>query len=218
MWAHRAALDADATFEAFFFVPELLHSAEAQALDDQCRRRTSNSYQVSSKIIDRLSERNRPDGLVSIIEQPRWTLDRILLPPAALIVVADGLRSPGNLGTVILTIDACRADLLLVTNAPIRPDSEKVFQGSRGLRLSLTVPQLIVDDPATAIDWLHARSVAVLVADAVGGVAGISPAADPDARTGGFAERRGIGRGAALPRPGATGPMVTFGLPLVGTG
>lgn len=164
VWAHRAAIDAGARFDTLFSVPELLHSAEAQALLEQCHSRAGHSYRISGRIIERLSERHQPDGLISIIEQPRWDADEVRLPADALIVVADGLQSPGNLGTVIRTIDACRADLLMVTNSRARSDGDKVFQGSRGL--SLTVPQLLLDRPGAAIDWLQRRNVSIMIADA----------------------------------------------------
>lgn len=164
VWAHRAATDAGARFDTIFAVPELLHSSEARRLLEQCRSRAERSYRVSPKIIDRLSERNQPNGLVSIIEQPRWSPADVHLPSDALIVVADGLQSPGNLGTVIRTIDACRADLLVVTNPLARADGSKVFQGSRGL--SLSVPQLEFARPGSAIDWLRRRAVGIVVADA----------------------------------------------------
>ncbi|SDT23527.1 TrmH family RNA methyltransferase [Microlunatus soli] len=164
VWAHRAAVDAGAQFDTAFSVPELLHSGEADALLDLCRSRAGRSYRISGKIIERLSDRHQPDGLISIIEQPRWNTEQLGLPDDALIVVADGLQSPGNLGTVIRTIDACRADLLIVTNTRARPDGDKVFQGSRGL--SLTVPQLLFERPSAAVDWLQRRAVSIMVADA----------------------------------------------------
>jgi tRNA G18 (ribose-2'-O)-methylase SpoU len=168
VWAHRAALAAGAEIESHFVVPELLHSAEALALADRCRVSARDTHQVSTKIIERLSERDRCDGLASIIVLPSWHADRLRLPSDALVVVADGLQSPGNLGTVIRTIDACRADLLIMTNLRARPTSDLVFRGSRGL--SLMVPQLIMEDPDQAIEWLTGHSVSIMVADADDGV------------------------------------------------
>jgi len=69
---------------------------------------------------------------------------------------------------VIRTIDASDADLLIVTNPQARPDSSKVFVGSRGL--SLSVPQLVIDDAAAAVAWLLTRSLSILVADADDGL------------------------------------------------
>ena len=168
VWAHRAALDAGARFETVFVVPELLHTEQAELLADRCSEDARHSFRISAKIVQRLTDRDRSDGLASIIELPRWHPDQIRLKPDSLVVVADALQSPGNVGTVIRTMDACRADVLIITNVRARPDSEQVFRGSRGL--SLTVPQLIMETPAQVIDWLDHRSVSIMVADANGGV------------------------------------------------
>ncbi|HEY9292274.1 MAG TPA: TrmH family RNA methyltransferase [Microlunatus sp.] len=168
VWAHRVAIDAGARFDTVFVVPELLHSAQAERLAEQSSDRARHSYRLSAKIVQRFSDRERSDGLASIIELPQWEPERFPLAPDALIVVADGLQSPGNLGTVIRTMDACRADVLIMTNLRARPDSDHVFRGSRGL--SLTLPQLIMETPEQVIDWLARRAVSIMVADANGGV------------------------------------------------
>ncbi|QDP96143.1 RNA methyltransferase [Microlunatus elymi] len=168
VWAHQAAIDAGAHFETVFLVPELLHTTEAALLAEQCTDYADQCYRLSSKIIQRFSDRDRSDGLASIIEVPRWRPDGLRLGPDALIVVADGLQSPGNIGTVIRTMDACRGDLLIMTNVRARPDGDQVFRGSRGL--SLTLPQLIIQTPEQVIGWLGDRAVSIMVADANGGV------------------------------------------------
>ena len=168
VWAHRAAVDAGVGFDAVFAVPELLHSPEAVELAERCRDRARHSYLISAKIVERLSERNRPDGLISIVEPPRRSVDAVPLSAEPLIVVADGLQSPGNLGTIIRTIDASRADLLMITNVRARPSGDKVFQGSRGL--SLTIPHLVIEQAEAAVDWLQRHAVSIMVADADDGL------------------------------------------------
>jgi TrmH family RNA methyltransferase len=168
IWAHRAALHAGVDVKAFFCAPELIRSAEAAELAELTAERARSSYQVSARVIRRLSDRDRVDGLASVIELPRWQPDRFRLGAAPLIVVSDGLQSPGNIGAVLRTMDACRADLLIMTNLRARSTSAKVFQGSRGR--SLTVPQLIFTDAGEVIDWLCRRSVTIMVADANGGI------------------------------------------------
>lgn len=167
IWAHRAALEAGVGVDTFFCAPELVHSDLAAELARDFSARAGSAYRVSTKIIERLAGRDRIDGLASIIELPRWSPDRLLLGPNPLIVVADGLAAPGNLGTVIRTMDACRADLLIIINQRTRAGTPTVFESSRGR--SLTVPQLRMDSVEQAIAWLRERSVLIRVTDPNGG-------------------------------------------------
>lgn len=170
IWAHRAVLDAGVAVEAFFCAPDLLYSDEAHRLSAAVLERAEIAYQVSEKTIGRLSDRHRSvDGMASIIRLPQWLPEQIQLPDEPLVVVADGLQSPGNLGTVIRTMDACAADLLIMTGVRTHAATATVFKGSRGR--TLTVPQIVIESPALAVDWLRARSVAIRVADADGGLA-----------------------------------------------
>lgn len=165
LWAHRAALDAGVAIDACFCTPELLYSEDGRELARTVAGRAGAAYQVSAKTIGRLSDGHRSvDGIASVIKLPQWHPDRIDLPIDALIVVADGLSSPGNLGTVIRTMDACGADLLIMTGVRARASSASVFKPSRGR--TLTVPQIVIDAPCDAAEWLATRSIMIKVADA----------------------------------------------------
>jgi TrmH family RNA methyltransferase len=62
-----------------------------------------------------------------------WDPDRIGLNADALVLVADAIEIPGNLGTLLRTLDACGGDCLIVTNRRARLNHPKVFRGSRGV-------------------------------------------------------------------------------------
>ncbi|GAB3913050.1 23S rRNA methyltransferase [Microlunatus endophyticus] len=170
LWAHRAVLDAGIAVESFFCTPELLYSDEGRGLAEVVATRSGVAYQVSEKTIGRLSDSHRSvDGIASVIRMPQWHRDEVALGAEPLVVVADGLASPGNLGTVIRTMDACGADLLIMTGTRARTSAGTVFKGSRGR--TLTVPHITIESPAEAAAWLRSRSIAIKIADADGSVA-----------------------------------------------
>ena len=79
------------------------------------------------------------------------------------MLVADAVEIPGNLGTLIRSLDACAADCLVLTNRRTRLTHPKVLKGSQGM--CLTVPSVEFDDVADAIEWLRGNGFAVYVAD-----------------------------------------------------
>ena len=117
---------------------------------------------VRLPVLDRLCERDRPDGLLSLVRLPAWDADRIEFSADALVLVADAIELPGNLGTLLRTLDACGGDCLIVTNGRTRLNLPMVFRGSRGMNLH--VPVIEFADPADAPRWLRKRGFGIFLA------------------------------------------------------
>jgi TrmH family RNA methyltransferase len=163
LWAHKLLLANDVPIEAFFWCPEAAYGDEARTRADQLAERAHSAYQVSAKTLERISERDRPDGLFSLARLPQWDPEELALPPSALVMVADGMEIPGNLGTLIRTLDACRVDCLILTNRRTRLTHPKVFRASQGM--VLTTPIVEFDRPEDAIAWLRRNNFDVYLAD-----------------------------------------------------
>lgn len=163
LWAAKVALDLNVRIDRFFYCPELVRSTDAKScavtLADQARR----SYEVSAKTMKRMAERDGPDGLLALVEMPKWESDSLGLSESALVVVTDGMEIPGNLGTLLRTADAVNAEALVMTNRKTRMSHPKVFRGSHGM--SLKVPHLEFEEVIDAIRWLERNKFRVHLAD-----------------------------------------------------
>lgn len=163
LWAARVALDTGLRVDTFYWCPELVHSDEADKRAHELAERARRAFQVSEKTMARMAERGNPDGIVATVEMPTWQPDQIELGTSALVLVTDGIEIPGNLGTLIRTLDACRADLLIMTNRRTRMSHPKVLRGSQGM--SVRVPHIEFEDTNEAIAWLKKHRVTVYLAD-----------------------------------------------------
>jgi TrmH family RNA methyltransferase len=76
---------------------------------------------------------------------------------------ADGIEIPGNLGTLIRTLDACAADCLVLTNRRTRLTHPKVLRASQGM--SIRVPALDFGQVEDAAAWLTGSGCTVYLAD-----------------------------------------------------
>lgn len=162
LWAHEVLIDLNADIDVFLWCPEAAGSPGAHAVGAQVAARARSAYRISPRVLDRLCERERPDGMVSLVALPAWDADRIGLRAEALVLVADAIEIPGNLGSLLRTLDACGADCLVITNRRTRLSHPKVFRGSRGM--NLRVPVIEFGDPAGAARWLRDRGFAVFLA------------------------------------------------------
>lgn len=170
LWAHEVLIGLDAAIETFLWCPEAAYSAEARSLGTQVAGRARFAYRIAPAVLDRLCERERPDGMLSLVRLPARDPGRIELNADALVLVADGIEIPGNLGTLLRTLDACGGDCLIITNRRTRLNHPKVFRGSRGM--ILRVPVIEFGDPADAATWLRERGFGIFLAT-------VSPGATP---------------------------------------
>jgi tRNA G18 (ribose-2'-O)-methylase SpoU len=163
LWANRLLLEHDVFIDTFLWCPEAAYGDEARKRAVELAERAHLAYRVSEKTLARISERDKPDGLFSIAQLPVWKPQDLLLGESALIMVADGMEIPGNLGTLVRTLDAAGADCLVLTNRRVRLTHPKVFRASQGM--VLTMPVLDFDHTEDAIAWLQSNNVKVYLAD-----------------------------------------------------
>jgi TrmH family RNA methyltransferase len=163
LFESNAVLDAGLTVEAFLWCPEAAYSAEAKKRAAELTDRARRSYQITVKTLERLAERPQPDGLLCVAKLPDWQPESIVFGKDALILVTDAVEIPGNLGTLLRTLDACGADCLAMTNRRTRLTHPKVLRGSQGM--SIRVPSIEFDQVPDAITWLERHHFRVYIAD-----------------------------------------------------
>jgi len=132
LFENNIVLEAGVAVDTFLWCPEAAYSDEAVQRSAELAERARRAYQISAKTLQRLAERPGPDGLLSIAQLPDWSPAEVELGARALILVADGIEIPGNLGTLIRTLDACAADCLVLTNRRTRLTHPKVLRASQG--------------------------------------------------------------------------------------
>jgi TrmH family RNA methyltransferase len=100
-------------------------------------RRYANMLRiVSEKIFPLLTETVTPQGIVGIFPIPSVAIDSSIAP---LVVVADGLQDPGNLGTLLRSAAGAGATLALISPGTVDPYNPKVVRGAMGAHFSLPI-------------------------------------------------------------------------------
>ncbi|MGH3170372.1 MAG: TrmH family RNA methyltransferase, partial [Trebonia sp.] len=163
LFENNVVLEAGVTVETFLWCPEAAYSDEAHKRAEQLADRARRSYRISGKTLARLAERPNPDGLLSVARLPDWDPATFGFGDDALVLVTDALEIPGNLGTLLRTMDACAADCLVMTNRRTRMTHPKVLRSSQGM--SIKVPFLDFDEVGDAITWLKRDQFKVYIAD-----------------------------------------------------
>lgn len=116
---------------------------------------------VSKLVFQKISYRENPDGWLGIFPAPKRRLEDLRLTESPLILVAESVEKPGNLGAILRTADAAGADALLVCDPRVDLWNPNVIRASRGAVFA--VPAVEVDSPA-ALEWLRSRRMRILAA------------------------------------------------------
>jgi TrmH family RNA methyltransferase len=78
-------------------------------------------------------------GITAIVSRPHYELSDLFEPPPSLLVIADHLQDPGNLGTIIRTAEAAGANGIVTTQFTVEPWNSKVLRASMGAALRLPI-------------------------------------------------------------------------------
>jgi TrmH family RNA methyltransferase len=91
----------------------------------------------------------------------------VLSRPDLLLVVADRVQDPGNLGTIVRVADAAGATAVAVTRGSVDPHNPKAVRATMGSLFHLPVAEV---ERAELLGALTDRGVRILVADPRGAV------------------------------------------------
>ena len=116
---------------------------------------------VSPAVFEKMSYRENPDGWLAIFPLPRASLDELTLNEPPLLVLAESVEKPGNLGAILRTADAAHVDAVLVCDPRVDAYSPNVVRASRGA--VFTVP-VVETENTEALTWLHGRGIRILAA------------------------------------------------------
>lgn len=129
------AVQAGWEVESILYAPELLTSTFAR---DLIARLSTKPQPVSPSVMESLADKDNPQGLLAIVRQKQTRIDELKLsdaPGAQTIRWAAALVSPqdpGNVGTILRTLDAVGADALFLLDGGVELYHPTVIRSSMG--------------------------------------------------------------------------------------
>jgi RNA methyltransferase, TrmH family len=114
----KRALDSGVTIQRLFFSPSFFLGVNEDDLLEQAQSMGAELYKCPPSLFEKLSYRDRPDGLIGVAVQMNHSLPALMaqLKKEPLLVVAEAVEKPGNLGTILRSADAAGADGVIVSD------------------------------------------------------------------------------------------------------
>ena len=116
---------------------------------------------VNRAVFEKISYRDNPDGWLGIFPMPETNLESLKLSETPLVIVAESVEKPGNLGAILRTADAAHVDAVLVCDPRVDVWNPNVIRASRGAVFAVPVVEV---KSAEALSWLRHRKMRVLAA------------------------------------------------------
>lgn len=154
------ALDAGYQPETLYVCPEIYAKS---AYPDLIRRvPASKQMAISPAVFNKLAYRENSDGLIALIHPKEHRLNEIHLSQNPFIVVLEAVEKPGNLGAVLRTADAAKADAVLVCDPLTDLYNPNVIRSSVGCLFSV---QIGVCSSEEALRWMKQNSIRCYAAE-----------------------------------------------------
>ncbi|MBN2469172.1 MAG: RNA methyltransferase [Anaerolineae bacterium] len=171
------ALACGARPEFVFYLPDQVASGQpAHPLFQALEAQDVPLFAVPEAIMAEVSDTETPQGILGVLPLPQ------VAPPevVTLVLVLDGIKTPGNLGSALRTAAAVGVDAVVLPPDTVDPFNPKVLRGGMGAHFRLPILQLDWpainrrfgalpayvaaadgDQPYYAVDWLPPALVIV---------------------------------------------------------
>lgn len=142
-----------------FFCPELFLGENEDALLQTIRSQGGELYPCTEQVFRKLSYRDRPDGLLAVAVQMKKTLDSLQPGENPLLIVAEGIEKPGNLGSILRSADGVGADAVILCDRCTDLYNPNVVRASVGTLFTLPV---IETSGIEIFSWLKQQKIQIV--------------------------------------------------------
>ncbi len=118
--------------EAIYFAPDLLDSEYARKLVEQQYERGLPCYATSAEVFQSISGKENPQGILAVVQIPTTGLEQISAENFPWGVALVMPQDPGNVGTILRTIDAVGASGLILLDDSTDPYHPNCVRASMG--------------------------------------------------------------------------------------
>ena len=151
------ALKGGYEIETLLFCPEL--TGKSENLKIQIAEHLK--IEISKEVYQKLAYRDTTEGIIAIAKSKSLQLSDLKLSKNPLILVAEGLEKPGNLGALLRTADAANIDAVIIANPKSDMYNPNIVRSSVGC---LFTRQIAVATTEEAIAYLKENNINIYCA------------------------------------------------------
>ncbi len=113
--------------------------------------------EVSDDIFTKMSDTQTPQGILTVLRQPEYTLESMLDAETPLLIVLENLQDPGNLGTILRTGEGAGITGVIMSKQTVDIFNPKVIRSTMGS--VYRVPFVYVEDLQEVLEQMHQKGI-----------------------------------------------------------
>lgn len=149
--------------DSLYIAPDLFLKNNEYKLIEEIQSKNIPTYNLTKEIFQKISYRDRPDGLLAIansfkndLKELEKIIDNVKNP---LLVVLESIEKPGNLGTILRTCVAAAVDAIIVADPKTDIFNPNVVRASVGCLF--TVP-IFVTSSEDILSFLKNKNIEII--------------------------------------------------------
>ena len=146
--------------ESVFVCREIFAHSEYPRVLDRLPERIVT--EITPAIFEKLAYREHSDGIIALMRPKEHDLSSLQLPENPFIIVLEAVEKPGNLGAILRTADAAKADAVIVCDPNTDIYNPNVIRSSIGCLFTVPVG---VCGSKEAHEWLQSKQVTTYAAE-----------------------------------------------------
>ncbi|MDP5105328.1 MAG: RNA methyltransferase [Polaribacter sp.] len=152
------AVAASYKIDAVLFLPELISENEILHLFNE----NINRIEISKEVYQKLAYRDSTEGIIAVAKTKDFSLKNIEFKnETPLILVAEGIEKPGNMGAILRTADAANVDAVFIADAKSDLYNSNIIRSSIGC---VFTNQIAVGSSEEMIAFLQEKNINIFAA------------------------------------------------------
>jgi RNA methyltransferase, TrmH family len=146
------ALKGGYVLQTILFVPEIIDFKTIETSINQ----NIEYIEITKEVYQKLAYRDTTEGVLAVAETKPLTLSNLKLSNNPLILVAESIEKPGNIGAILRTADAANIDAVIISNPKSDLYNPNVVRSSVGC---LFTRQIATDTTENVINYLKQNNI-----------------------------------------------------------
>lgn len=154
------AISSSYEFDSVFICPELFQKTDYPEVLDKIDQQIL--FEVSVPVFQKIAYRENSDGILIIAKSKNNALEQLSIPENPFIIILESVEKPGNLGAVLRTADAAKADAVIICNPATDLYNANTIRSSVGCFFTVPIAVCSSDE---ALLYLQKRKVRTYAAE-----------------------------------------------------
>ncbi len=152
------AMEQGVQISELYYAPEWFLGSNEDELITSALASGTRLFELSKAVFTKVAYRDRPEGLLAVVNQWKSGLDDLTLKEPSFLLVVESIEKPGNLGTILRSADAAGVDAVIVCDPVTDLFNPNVVRSSTGVLFAVEV---VITSSREAITWLRERKIRI---------------------------------------------------------